>query len=248
MTFIKYLRIGVKKYNRLRKYLSFKPFKPLKTEDLGKTFEMSICSLYNISFVGTFKYNLTEAKKLTYRIKNLLTIFPYKLDHTAKNGSPFDFTCVDNPYITLSAKTTKKGNKVCPQVIGQPTKKTFCQYFGIDNNSTSDYIKEYIENNVSFILYKYFENTFDQPIVYYNEERDLLLFVRNCSDIDWYIHNIEFSHKQKYKKWIESTTIRINGTSIGEFQIHKNRDNIKFRWYFENVLEKFSTHFVIVKL
>ena len=98
------------------------------------------------------------------------------------------------------------------------------------------------------MLYKYFENTFDQPIVYYNEERDLLLFVRNCSDIDWHIHNIEFSHKQKYKKWIESTTIRINGTSIGEFQIHKNRDNIKFRWYFENVLEKFSTHFVIVKL
>ncbi len=37
--------------------------------------------------------------------------------------------------------------------------------------------------------------------------------------------------------WNESTSISINNNTIGEFQIHKNRDCIKFRWFFEKLLK-----------
>ena len=59
--------------------------------------------------------------------------------------------------IKLSAKTTKKDGKVCPQVIGQPSKKKFCEFFNVDINFTLEQIKEYIEVNVDKMLNIYFD-------------------------------------------------------------------------------------------
>ena len=59
---------------------------------------------------------------------------------------------------------------------------------------------------------------------------------------------IEFSHKKKNKPWCESSTISINNLSIGEFQVHKHRDCIKFRWCFEKLLKYFVKSFTIINL
>ena len=96
------------------------------------------------------------------------------------------------------------------------------------------------------MLDTYFNYTFDCPIIYYNETKDLLLFIKKVSNIVWTNQAIEFSHIKNEKKWGESTTINIGGISIGEFQVHNHRDCIKFRWSFEKLIDCFSKNFTII--
>uniref|UniRef100_A0A6C0KYI8 Uncharacterized protein n=1 Tax=viral metagenome TaxID=1070528 RepID=A0A6C0KYI8_9ZZZZ len=213
------------------------------TEDLGKIFEMAICLLYEIDYDGKYKYSMEDASLLKERISKLRDIFPHKLCHTAKNGSRYDFTGVEDLSIRLSAKTTKKDGKIAPQVIGQPSKKKFCDYFEVPISSSLDEIKSYIIENIKEMLKKYEECTFDCEIIYYNKKNDLLVFIKKVSDIDWSKHEVEFSHIKKKKSWGESSSISIDGITIGEFQVHNHRDCIKFRWAFEKLLVLFKDCF-----
>lgn len=221
------------------------------TEDLGKIFEMGVCLLYNKPYNGKYKYGLEQAEKIKTRISSLLYLFP-DCFHTAKNGSRYDFTAETDPNLYLSAKTTKKDGKVCPQVIGQPGKKKFCEYFSLDQNVTLEEIKTYIQTHITNLLDTYFDSTFDCPIVYYNKHKDLAIFIKTHTKINWSETPIVFGHIKKNKVWNESTTISIekNGKtiSIGEFQVHKHRDCIKFRWCFENIIKNFSEHFEITHI
>ena len=226
------------------------PFTPKQiiTEDLGKIFEMAICLLYEIEYDGKYKYSLEEANIIKERIDKLTHVFPYKIKHIAKNGNKYDFVSVENEHINLSAKTTKKDGKVCPQVIGQPSKKKFCEFFGIELQYNLEQIKEYIQDNVKALLNIYALNTFDCPVVYYNKHKNLLLFVKLKENINWTNFDITFSHVIKNKKWNESSCIIINNNTIGEFQIHNHRDCIKFRWSFEKILNLFKDNFEIIYL
>ena len=220
----------------------------LKTEDLGKIFEMAICLLYEIPFDGKYKYSIEESNVLKTRIQPLLTAFPYKIKHTAKNGSQYDFRGQDDETIKLSAKTTKKDGKVCPQVIGQPSKKKFCEFFNIDLSVSLEEIKEYIVSNLANMLNIDFDLTFDCPIIYFNKKSNVLQLIKLTEKIDWNNYLIEFSHIKKNKQWNESSTISINNTTIGEFQLHKHRDCIKFRWCFEKLLKHFVKSFTVINL
>lgn len=224
------------------------PTPQLLTEDLGKIFEMAICLLYNIPFEGKYKYRMEDAIALKTRIQGLRDVFNFNIKHTAKNGNQYDFECVDDTNLKLSAKTTKKDGKVCPQVIGQPSKKKFCAYFEIPESYTMEEIKTYIENHTSAILDTYFHYTFDCPIVYYNQKKDILRFIICNKKIEWEARPFEFSHRTKNKIWNESTTISISGVTIGEFQVHNHRDCIKFRWCFEKLLATFSDCFDIIDM
>lgn len=225
-----------------------KPQKKVLTEDLGKIFEMAICILYEIEYDGKYKYGLEEANIIKDKLHKLKVVFPFKIKHIAKNGNKYDFVSIDDNKINLSAKTTKKDAKVCPQVIGQPSKKKFCEFFGIDSNYNLEQIKNYIETNVKSLLEIYTLNTFDCPIVYYNKHKNILLFIKLKESINWTNFEISFSHIIKNKKWNESSCIIIDGITIGEFQIHNHRDCIKFRWLFEKLLNLFNYNFEIVDL
>jgi len=220
--------------------------KQYKTEDLGKIFEMAICLLYNTPYDGNYKYNMDEAEKIKERIIKLKDVFPGEVKHIAKNGSKYDFVTADGLY--LSAKTTKRDGKVCPQVIGQPSKKKFCQYFGAGDLDVPQ-IKEYIVENIAKLLDAYTGHTFECPMIYYNKAKNELLFVKLKEQINWTNWtNITFSHILKNKAWNESTSIKINGIPIGEFQIHNGRDGVKFRWSFKNMLNVFKDCFDITSL
>ena len=219
------------------------------TEDLGKIFEMAICLYYEIDYDGHYKYSLQEAQVLKNKLSNLKSVFPYNIKHCAKGGSKYDFECIDDPTIHLSAKTTKKDGKVCPQVIGQPSRKKFCEFFDLDVNSASlEQIKLYIINNIAHMLTIYCMHTFDCPLLYYNRHSNNLAFIVYKEQITWSNYAIQFSHNIKNKLWNESSSISINGITIGEFQVHNNRDCIKFRWCFEKLLSMFGRHFTIVDL
>jgi len=221
--------------------------KKILTEDLGKIFEMAICLLYETKYDGKYKYSLEEANKIKDKLHKLKNVFPFEIKHIAKNGNKYDFVSIDDK-INLSAKTTKKDAKVCPQVIGQPSKKKFCEFFGIDLLYGLEQIKIYIETNIKTLLEMYAVNTFDCPIVYYNKHKNTLLFIKLKENINWSNYDISFSHIIKNKKWNESSCIIINGITIGEFQIHNHRDCIKFRWAFEKLLNLFNDNFEIMDL
>jgi hypothetical protein len=223
--------------------------KKVLTEDLGKMFEMAICLNYDSPYDGTYKYSLAEAQSLKNRLSNLKKVFNYNLRHCASRGSKYDFECVDDPSIHLSAKTSKnKIGKVCPQVLGQPSRKKFCEFFALDQSIGLDQIKTFISNNIANLLQVYSAHTFDCPILYYNKHSDVLAFIVLKEELNWAASNINFSHNIRKKLWNESSSISINGVNIGEFQVHKNRDCIKFRWAFENLLTVFGQHFTIVEL
>ena len=94
----------------------------------------------------------------------------------------------------------------------------------------------------------YCTHTFDCPLLYYNKHSNLLAFIVYKEHIDWSNNIIQFSHNIKNKLWNESSSISINGVTIGEFQVHNNRDCIKYRWCFEKMLAMFGRHFTIIDL
>lgn len=223
----------------------------VQTEDLGKKFEMGICLLYGIPYDGKYKYSMEEAEKIRDRIAPLLNIFSHQIRHTAKNGSQYDFTGLHDETIRLSAKTTKKDGKVAPQVIGQPSRKKFCDVFGIDTGVTDvsgnmSEVKQFIENNVASMLEKYFDTTFDCPILYYNQHKNKLQFIKLMKKVDWPLQAINFT--KTGSAWNESSSIKIGKVTIGEFQVHNHRDCIKFRWSFEKLIEQFNDCFEITNL
>jgi hypothetical protein len=218
------------------------------TEDLGLTVEQAVCLAFNIPYEGSpFKYDMKEATDISERITTspLFNCIPKIIKHTAQKGSRYDYLLEDNSY--LSCKSTKKLGKVCPQVIGQPSKKRFCEYFKI-NEETNLIIKSYILENVKFMLNEYMTHTFDGPMLYYNKKTNTMLYIKLIKPIIWDDYPIDFSHITKNKVWNESTTIKINSNSIGEFQVHNKRNCIKFRWSLEQMLALFKTNFEVITI
>ena len=234
------------------KPVTIKPNKKVLTEDLGKKFEMSICLHNKISYDGKFKYDMDEPNEIKDKLAKLKDIFPYKLKHTAKGGSRYDFIAENDNSIHLSAKTTKGDGKVCPQVIGQPSKKRFCEHFALPITSTNDDIKKYIVDKLKSLLKAYFDHTFDSNILYYNKKEDKILLIKKKHDIDWTKEKFDFSHIRNKKDWNESTTLMVisdnTPISIGEFQIHNHRSGVKFRWQFENFLVIFEDYLEVIKI
>ena len=228
-------------------------------EKLGIVFEMAICLLYDIKYNGNFKYSITEAISLKNKLDKLKVIHNFKLEHVARKSNMYDFIESDSSISScknnLSAKTNNKTEKVCPQIIGQTTLKKWCQYFKVDYESINvksvliDTIKKYIVDNIHKMLFEYIENTFHCPTVYYcqHPKKEKILYIKIKNKINWNQYSIIFTHIYKNKDWNESTSIKINDTTIGEFQIHNKRNCIKFRWSFIN-LNFFSDNFDTVSI
>jgi hypothetical protein len=213
---------------------------------------MAICLAYHIPYDGKYKYSMSLPDRLQPRLKKLTELFP-KCYHTAKRGSRYDFTSIDTSELHLSAKTTKKGvGKVAPQVIGQSQPHKFCSILNIPF-STIDFLKRYIQVNISTILITLENYTFDCPNIYYNEDTDEITFIRKLKDkpIEW--NTYEYEWTCHWELWANSSTLKIitpNGIiSLVEFQFHtKNRTNMAIRWFYQNVLTIFKDHFELISL
>lgn len=250
------------------------PKTPLLTEDTGKILEKAICDVYGTPYDGAFVYSQEEVDKLIPRVSNLKTAnhFP-QCHHTASNGARYDFASDDGAQ-NLSAKSNKKkGGKVAPQVIGQPSAEKFCQVIGIEDPATiaalassPPHLKQYIQEHIADILPVMWEYTFSCPIVYYVANTGDIRFITEThtttttapTPIDW--SSYEYTWTRTHDKWENSTTLKISPlspssqpnkkpVSIAEFQFHtKSRTNLAIRWNFEAVLKLFHTRFAIVAL
>lgn len=213
---------------------------PVKTEDLGKIFEMGICLLYDTPYDGKYKYSMAEAEAFRDRLKPLKELFPLNCYHTAKGGSLYDFTAYGDESLHLSAKTTKGDCKIAPQYIGQATPATFCERLGLPKMSDLD-LKQYLQENITDILPRLEEYTFSCPIIYYNKKKDVVQYITKEGPIPW--SSLSYSWTKPWDKWSNSSTLCIQTPtkkiSLLEIQFHTKRSNMAIRWCFEKLLTQF---------
>jgi len=227
-----------------------KTLKTLRTEDTGKMLEMAICMVYEIPYQGKYKYDMVLPEALKPRLMTLTQLFP-QCRHTAEKGSRYDYTCVSDNSLHLSAKSTKgSSSKVAPQVIGQASLKKFCEIMEIEFESVPK-LKEYIQTNVIDVLKVMVKYTFDCVNLYYNQQKDTIKYITLDSPINW--NEYTFSWTRNWQEWKNSTTLKINTGlkeySLVEFQIHtKSRKNLAIRWFYETFLEIFKNKLTIINL
>jgi hypothetical protein len=219
---------------------------------IGTSVEYIICKIYNETnndFEKLFQKkhidkdfveeNMTLFQKLKDYYQSLIYI--------GNVNNKFDFKINDSEEKYISVKSNFNGKKVCPQIIGQTTFKKYKSYFNIDEHFDISSLKNYIIENINIILKEYLKYTFHCDIIYYFKERkkNVLQIIKydemRLNNVEFEKGFISFSHIEKNKNWNESSTVyyKLNNKtiSIGEFQIHNNRDNIKFRWHFDKIVQ-----------
>jgi len=219
------------------------------TETIGITCEYSICNIFFIKTLPNLRsrINISLKEQITPILDNEISKYFNITNYVGNKNGPVDFITDNNENISL--KTNISGDKIAPQNIGQATKKKFCEYFKISKEYTDHQIKEYIIININKILQEYVKNLFCCDYLIYlstkiNKDKTEL----NVKSINIFENKISKQLNNIIKKsnitftkyldnWNESTTVKVNNISIGEFQIHNNRDNIKFRFNLKNLLK-----------
>lgn len=214
------------------------------TGDLGRSFEMGICAAYNIKYnncvpnIDNEDFALFKDQLLRLRSKIHITRY------IGQNKNRYDFETTTG---YLSVKTNKSGQYVCPQVIGQPTVKSFNNYFNAELRTNED-IKSYICQNIHALCYEYFDNTFEVPLIYYNRQKKTMKLIRMKKQIDW--DKLAFEFTLNHNEWTKSTTLKLKDfKAIGTIQLPSQFTRrsavIKFRWCILNVCDIFEDNFII---
>lgn len=223
----------------------------LNNEQIGVSAEIAIADIFNISVSD--KYRNRGVQEITDTIKPIIaSIFntnsiPLPIEHVAENQNIIDFKLTNNK--TLSVKTNKqKLGKASPQKIGQSSSNTWfsnlAEHLGITDIPTiySEKVKLFKKialTRIDELLSIYWENMFDcdflihiYNVVNSNDEPTndpKYIVIKKSSSPIWDSTKITFT-KETVSTWNESSTIKYEGVAIGEFQVHNNRDNFKFRF------------------
>lgn len=221
-------------------------------ETLGMSAESAICEYFKLEQPESFMTRCSPAikRQLSSVVKEAFTIVPKAIKHTgSESGSrgeqskcSYDFILDGN--LTLSLKTNK-GKMVCPPEVGQPGAKTCMDYFraffpeGLSEVTNEDF-KKMVLNHISEIMPIYVEHLFDSDwlLWIYLEKSEYAFKAISKSDIKEYIwDSARFSFtKPSLEKWNESNTVKYDGLTIGEFQVHTHRSCFKFRFNLSNLL------------
>lgn len=234
---------------------------------IAKTFGLSI----NSDYVARAEQPIVN---LLMRNNTINTIFereniPNPIKHIAEGQNPVDFILDGNK--TLSVKTNQNDiGRAAPQYIGQPTQKTYFNYIQTNNiipgfNIISELKKRGLEDNyenraiifkhlsityIDTLIKMYWKNMFDCDylILFYNLENlanplnNYKVFGKqgNCP----LINRQNFSFTQTVASWKESNTLKYCNISIGNFQVHKNRDCFKFRFDMKGIIKLISQNLI----
>jgi len=233
--------------------------KEFNNETLGITAEKTICDLFNLEYPKNFfkRYSVELQYQLVDVINYAFQYLPAPIKHCGSgvgergglSKSSYDFILSGNK--TLSLKTNI-GKKVCPPEVGQPNDKTCYYYF-------KDFVEEDHINKINFkqMVYRhidklipiYLSHMFDSDYllrIYENNKKEVLLTGQSYGydivkkefgkDFKWEKELFSFSQPD-INTWNESNSVSYNGISLGEFQVHNNRNCFKFRFNFDNLLK-----------
>jgi hypothetical protein len=220
------------------------------TEQVGISAEVALADLTGVQVDHVYRRrgrdNLVQHIKPA--LASIVSEFPTPVAHIAENRNPIDFLLKGGG--TLSVKTNmRKAGKMAPQNIGQATSATFWAQLpnlvprGVDIGSltyqqSAKVFKQVAQSKTTELLEEYWKNLFDCDFLLHISEvldRDdnltakprVIVFKKSDSP-KWKAIKLTFT--QKLDAWNESCTVKYDGVSIGEFQIHNNRNCFKFRF------------------
>lgn len=187
---------------------------------------------------------------------------PFPVKHIAEGQNPIDFILEDNKTLSVKSNQNKIG-KAAPQNIGQPTNQTYFNFIETQNVIPGFKLSNYLaekglpdteENrklvfkmisidHIDLLINMYWKNIFecDYLLLMYNLENhacpinNYRLFGKRGNMPRW--DNKLFSFTRQLNDWKESTTLKYNGISIGEFQVHNNRNCLKFRFIMKGIMQ-----------
>lgn len=187
---------------------------------------------------------------------------PYPIKHVAERQNPVDFILEDDS--TLSVKTNQKRlGKVALQIIGQSTSQTYFDYFSnfIDFDITEIYeekielFKQISINKIETVIQHYWDKLFECEHLLYlynfidkygsiNKNYKYIYFEKPNYEPIWRKEYFRFT--RSIDTWQECCTVKYKSTngkyiSIGEFQAHRNRDCLKFRFNMKGLLKLIQT-------
>lgn len=232
--------------------------KESNNETLGITAEKTICDIFDLKYPSNFfkRYSVESQYLMEDTIRYAFTFLPKPIQHSGStvgvrggcSKCSYDFILYGNK--TLSLKTNI-GKMVCPPEVGQPNDKTCYLYFKnlIEEDHIDNLIfKKMVFNHIDEMLNIYITHMFDSDYllrIFIDKENakqtgnifNYEIFEKNVgSNFIWDKNKISFS-KKTVEDWNESNTVYYDGISLGEFQIHKNRNCFKFRFNFSNLIK-----------
>lgn len=225
-------------------------------EEIGISAEIAIADIFDIKIPDYYRQrgNETVVNILKPVIPNVFEKhqLPKPQQHIAEDQNPIDFILEGG--LTLSVKTNQKSlGKVAPQNIGQPTSETYFKYF--KNIINEDIPKSYEDRRALFkkitiekidlVMKEYWNNLFECD--YYIHFFNIIDSKGNINTKPYYIvlskpnksphwNKNKFTFTKTLETWNESCTVKYCGISIGEFQVHNNRDCFKFRFNMKGIL------------
>ena len=219
----------------------------INNETFGMTVEAYICRIGNFEISESLKAR-ENPNQLSLELRENIDILLSDLqivEYVGNLNNSVDFIVKkDGQKRTMSVKTNISGYKICPQKIGQTTKQQFSKYFDI--KSTETVIKTYILKEVNNIIKHMFDNLFECDYMLYINRKDKLVKLFSLEEI---LFVYDFLNELDYEctrtdDWNESTTIKtfldlnaMKQLTIAECQIHKHRNNVKFRFNMKTLLE-----------
>ena len=223
------------------------------TETLGISTEAAICEIFNLEKPDSFatresrKYINDLKPVLRDAFKNMPTAIEHSGSTQGERGGvskcSYDFVLEGN--LTLSVKSNK-GKMVCPPEVGQPGAETCFLYFskflpkGTEEITKTNF-KEMVYEHIHELIPIYVDHLFDSDWLVWvyevNDGYEHKEISRNkIMDYEWKREKFTFT-RPTIEKWNESNTVKYDGISIGEFQVHNNRNCYKFRFNMKNLLD-----------
>lgn len=221
-------------------------------ETLGMSAESAICDYFSLDKPESFKGRVIKSyvDRLMPVVREAFKDIPAAIKHSGsmpgergeQSKCSYDFILEGNK--TLSLKTNK-GKMVCPPEVGQPGSKTCLLYFSQflepgTRDVTSELFKAMVLNYIEKLIPIYVAHLFDSDwLLWIYETKDGYKYQSIKKDdinvYEWKKEKFSFT-KNTIEEWNESNTVKYNGISIGEFQVHQNRNCYKFRFNMKNLL------------
>lgn len=220
----------------------------MTTETFGMTAEKTICDVFGLSYPANFKTRCSARlqEEITPVVKAAFTKLPEAIKHTGsekgergkESKCSYDFVLEGQKTMSLKTNT---GKMICPPEVGQPGAETCYLYFKHLTDApkmTGEVFKKMVLQRIAEMMPIYVEHLLDSDYLLwiYKKKNNYEYKIFNsdfAKNLVWDVTAFTFT-KPTLEEWNESNTLKYNGFSIGEFQVHKARSCFKFRFNMEN--------------
>ncbi len=218
------------------------------TETFGMTAEKAICDIFGLEYPDSFKTRCSPKlqEEITPTIIKAFEELPKAIRHTGsekgergkESKCSYDFVLVGDKTMSLKTNT---GKMICPPEVGQPGSETCYLYFGHltdDDHIDETIFKKMVLSRIADMVPIYVSHLLDSDYLLwvYKKKNSYEYKIYNsnfANELVWDVDKFTFT-KPTLEAWNESNTLKYNGVSIGEFQVHKSRSCYKFRFNMEN--------------